>query len=143
MALKCPSSGNRQPWKVYYTTNQQLYDRIRVNNYVSKDIYNFLIVTMTPQLFSKGEQAAQQPMLNAGIFLHSLVMSIHAFGMGSCLFQMIRTDNSESQYQRTKITANIPDNEDIVAMIGFGYLKEEYAIIDTHRKDIDEILCIF
>ena len=34
----------------------------------------------------------------------------------------------------------IPENEDIVAFIGYGYLKDTYPVISSHRKEIEEVL---
>ena len=35
------------------------------------------------------------------------------------------------------------ENEDIVAFIGYGRLKNEYKVISSHRKEVDEVLVDF
>ena len=78
-----------------------------------------------------------QPWIDGGIFAESMIMAIHAKGLGACLFQCIK---ETKKYAKVKQMANIPDNEDIVCFIGFGYLKDEVKYIGTHRKDTNDIL---
>lgn len=132
--MRCPSSCNRQPWLVYYSENKDL-GIYKPDPAVSKDIHNFLIVTVNNSLFSQNELF--QSWINGGIFLNSIIMAIHARGMGACLFQEIK--NSE-HCKKIKRLADIPESQDIVALIGFGYLLDNYKIIDTHRKRVEDVL---
>ena len=138
IAVKCPSACNRQPCKVYYTNNFEKIKDLRPDPVISKDIYNFLIVTVNKSMFSLRE--VLQPWINGGIFIESLILAIHSKGLGACLFQQLKHTNN---YEKLKITADIPDNEDIVAVIGFGYIDDNCPVVETHRKDVSEILVEF
>lgn len=137
-ALICPSAANRQPCKVYYPKESEKIRELLPDKYVSKDVYNFLIVTINKSFYSSAELFS--PWIDGGIFINSLVMAIHSRGLGSCLFQYLKTNPN---YQSFKETVGIPENEDIICCVGLGYPKNEYNIIETHRKDIDEILIEF
>ena len=133
----CPSACNRQPCKVYFTEDiTKIYD-IRPDKNVTKDIYNYLIVTVNKSLFSNNE--VLWPWINAGIFLQSLAMAIHAKGLGACIFGNMKYSTTDSNFRKL---AEIPDNEDIVAYIGFGELLDEYYVIEKHRDD-NNILKLF
>lgn len=131
----CPSECNRQTCKVYYSQDCEKSTKYRPDPMVTKDIYNFLIVTVNKSMYSSHE--VLQPWIDGGIFLESLVLAIHAKGLGSCLFQQIK---ETELYNNIKENAGISENEDIVALIGFGYLLDDFPVVETHRKDVDEVL---
>lgn len=137
-AMKCPSACNRQPCKVYYTDDFEKIKDLRPDPVISKDIYNFLIVTVNKSLFSNRE--VLQAWINGGIFLESLILAIHSKGLGACLFQQLK---HTSNYKKLKDLANIPDKEDIVAVVGFGYIDDDCPVVETHRKDVEDILVRF
>ena len=72
--------------------------------------------------------------------MQSLILAIHSKGMGACLFQQLKHTD---KYKQLKFAANIPDKEDIVAVIGFGYIEVDCPVVETHRKNVDEILVKF
>ena len=134
-ALICPSACNRQPCKVYYSPNPEKIRDLFPDKSVTKDVFNLLVVTVNKSFYNVRELF--QPWLDGGIFVESLIMAIHSRGLGACLFQYVKTN---SNYQKLKDRVGIPDNEDILCCVGFGYLKDEYPIIETHRKDVSEML---
>ena len=138
LAQICPSECNRQSVKVYYTSESEKIRNLFPDLHVTKDISNILIVTVSKSYYSSND--VLQPWIDGGIFLESMVMAMHAHHLGTCLFQCIK---NTKRYYETKKAANIPDNEDIVAFIGYGRLKEQYQVISTHRKEIDEVLIDF
>ena len=100
--------------------------KLRPDKNVTKDIYNYLIVTVNKSLFSNSE--VLWPWINAGIFLQSLIMAIHAKGLGACIFGNMKYSTTDNNFRKL---ARIPDNEDIVAYIGFGELLDEYFVIEN------------
>ena len=138
LAQICPSECNRQSIKVYYTAESEKIRNLFPDPLVTKDIANILIVTVNKSYYSSTD--VLQPWIDGGIFLESMVMAIHAHHLGACLFQCIK---NTKRYYETKKVANIPDNEDIVAFIGYGRLKEQYHVISTHRKEVEEVLVDF
>ena len=135
IAKICPSECNRQTCKVYYTKDQDKLRKLYPDPIVTKDIYNMLIITVDKSSYSM--QEVLQPWIDGGIFAESMIMAIHAKGLGACLFQCIK---ETKRYESIKQLANIPKNEDIVCFVGFGYLKDSIKFISTHRKDTNDIL---
>lgn len=135
IAQICPSACNRQSTKVYYLKNSEMMRSLFPDPIVTKDIYNLLIVTVNKSYYSTSE--VLQAWIDGGIFLESLVFAIHAKGLGACLFQCLK---NTKKYYDVKNRIGIPENEDIVAFIGYGYLKDTYPVISSHRKEIEEVL---
>ena len=134
-AQVCPSACNRQSAKVYYIEDSEALRPLFPDPFVSRDIYNLLVVTVNKAYFSTGE--VLQAWIDAGIFIQSLVMAIHSRGLGSCIFQCIKgTANS----LKIKEALGIPKNEDIAAYIGYGYLPDSFTYIATHRREVEECL---
>ena len=138
VAQICPPACNRQSTKVYYTSNSETLRKLFPDPAVTKDIYNILIVTVNKSYYSTNE--VLQAWIDGGIFLESIVMAMHSHRLGTCLFQCLKNTR---RYHQVKESVGIPDNEDIVAFIGYGRLKDEYKVISTHRKEVDEVLVDF
>lgn len=137
VAQICPSACNRQPIKVYLAPRGTKMRKLYPDPSVSKDVHNLFVVTVNRAYYSSSE--ALQPWIDGGIFLESLVMAIHGRGLGSCLFQCLK---GTKRYNEVKELVVIPEHEDIVAFVGFGYLPDECEFISTHRKGLDEVLVV-
>ena len=135
IAQQCPSACNRQSTKVYYLVDSEQMRLLFPDPAVTKDIHNLLIVTVNKSYYSTAE--VLQAWIDGGIFLESMVMALHSHHLGACLFQCMK---NTKRYTDVKKVVNIPDNEDIVAFIGYGKLKNEYKVISKHRKEINEVL---
>lgn len=138
IAAICPSACNRQPCKVYYTNDPESIRKLFPDKGVTKDVFNLLFITVNKSFYNVKELF--QPWIDGGIFVESLIMAIHARGYGTCPFQYVK---SNPNYQELKDRLGIPSNEDVVCCVGMGYLKDTYNIIETHRKDVSEIMVRF
>ncbi|WP_308692787.1 nitroreductase family protein [uncultured Treponema sp.] len=133
-----PSACNRQPCKVYYATSREANDRII--NYVNDtrtvrtNIHNFFIVTCDKHKFTPGE--LYQDYINGGIFLSYLILSIHAQGMGSCIFQYVQHNKRDNEIHSVLC---IPENETIIAFVGYGEIQNENNILCASRCDFDDM----
>lgn len=134
----CPSACNRQPTKVYYTSESEKIRKLFPDPVVTRDIYNILIVTINKAYYSSSE--VLQAWIDGGIFLESMVMALHSHRIGSCIFQCLK---NSKRYFEVKKAVGIPENEDIVAFIGYGRLRNAYRVISSHRKEVDEVLIDF
>ncbi len=137
-ALYCPSACNRQPFKVYFSENPDTVKRIVhsiVDGFVSPYVHDALIVTCDRSLLLPHELDDQE-YVNGGIFLGYLVMSIHAHGLGSCLFQFLRVDSRQHVVRRE---FGISDSEVISAFIGIGEPEDEILCACAQRRPVDEI----
>ena len=129
-----PSACNRQPCKVYYSMNPEITAEIlrKCDGFVtdSGDIHNCFIVTCDRSLLHRAELNDQE-LLNSGIFLGYLVMSIHAHGLGSCLFQFLQADRRQESIKRE---FGIKSSEIIAAFVGFGELDDEVITACAQRR---------
>lgn len=134
-----PSACNRQPCKIYYSCNEQSIARIIKaipDTFVTKEVHDAFIVTCDRNLLYSSELNDQE-FVDSGIFLAFLVLSIHAHGLGSCIFQFLQADRRQAKIKRE---FNIKDNEVITAFIGFGEVEDENVIACAQRRPNDSIM---
>ena len=127
-ALYCPSACNRQPFRVYYSEDRgKIAEIIKLgaDGFVAPGVHDCLIVTCDRALFSPAELDDQE-YVNGGIFLGYLVMSIHAHGLGSCLFQCLRSGFAKQALIRHVF--GISESEVIVCCVGIGELEDEVNV---------------
>lgn len=137
-ALRAPSACNRQPVKCYYTMDQhkiKMCDSLIPGNSAIKDkTPNFIIVTTSRQYFGLYEY--NQWYVNGGIFLGYLRLSLHAKGIGNCLYQW--PINAEEKQLRSLYA--IPETEKIIGIVGIGYFPERAHCIVAQRRAVEEVL---
>ena len=136
-----PSACNRQPCKVYFTENPETIERIKkyIDGFVSPCVHDCLIVTCDRALLLLSERNDQE-YINGGIFLAYLVMSVHAHGLASCLFQFLQVNSRQNAIKRE---FGIPENEIIVAFLGIGEPEDEVICACAQRRPVEEIaICI-
>lgn len=138
LAACAPSACNRQPSKVYWTSDEKTVSEVDKlvpgNKGFENAVPNWAIVTSNRRMFGKTESL--QWYVNGGIFVSYFVQALQSYGLGSCIFQMPITFNTIPQLRKI---ANIPQNEAIVCMIGFGYPKDEVKHIMADRRKSNEI----
>lgn len=138
LAVCAPSACNRQPSKVYWTSDENTVAKIDKcvpgNKGFENVVPNWAIVTTDRKMFGKMEML--QWYVNGGIFISYFVQALQVYGLGSCIFQMPITFHSIPEIRKL---ANIPQNEAIVCMVGFGYPKEEIKHIMADRRKGKEI----
>ena len=142
LASCAPSACNRQPVKVYATTEftkvVAVSSLIPGNKGFEDEIPNWAIVTADRRMFGSSEPL--QWYINGGIYLAYLVQSFHAFQIASCIFQIPAT-HSDTPKLRSLI--GVPDNEAIIAAVGYGYAKKGNKVLVAARRPVDEVLVLF
>lgn len=136
-----PSACNRQPCKVYFTENPDTIKRIKkyIDGFVSPCVHDCLIVTCDRALLNPAERNDQE-YINGGIFLAYLVMSVHAHGLASCLFQFLQVNMRQNDIKRE---FGIPESEIIVAFLGIGEPEDEVICACAQRRPVEEIaVCV-
>ena len=137
LALCAPSACNRQPCKVYFSKggSAEIVSRgIRGNRGFESSIHQFAVVTCDRAMFSGAE--LYQWYVNGGIFLYSLTLSLHAYGIESCIFQWLAGDRGTE----TRNALGISDAEAIVGVAGFGYPAEGAKVLAAQRRDASQIM---
>ncbi|MBQ7544511.1 MAG: nitroreductase family protein [Synergistaceae bacterium] len=137
-ALYCPSICNRQPFKVYFSENPDTVKRIikaGVEPFVAPNVHDALIVTCDRALLTPAEMNDQE-FLNGGIFLGALVLSIHAHGLGSCLFQFLQVN---ARQEKIRQEFGISSSEVISAFVGIGEPEEEVVYACAQRRPVETV----
>lgn len=133
----CPSACNRQPVKVFWTSNQesvtQIDDCIPGNKGFEKTIPNYAIIAVDRNLFNAGESI--QWYINGGIYTSFFVLALRNYGLESCIFQLPLFWEKLPEIRRI---AAIPDNFAMICAVGFGYPKEKIKRLCATRKPVSE-----
>lgn len=142
-ALYCPSACNRQPFKIYFSEDRKKIARIiklGADGFLADGIHDCVIITCDKALQSMGE-IDDQEYVNGGIFLGYLVMSVHAHGLGSCLFQCLRT--SVTKQDKIRQAFGISQSEAIVCCMGIGELEDDVVCACAQRRNITDVaICL-
>ena len=142
MAIHAPSACNRQPEKIYFTSDHIKSDQIKMlipgNKGFENEIFNWAIITEDRCLFGLNEPL--QWYVNGGIFLAYFVQSLHAYGIGSCIFQIPATHENTP---KLRALLSIPEREAIIAAVGLGYPEEKNKFLAAERRPVDEVLVKF
>lgn len=139
LAIHAPSACNRQPCKIYYTSDEMKV--IKISHFIEgirgfeDAVPNWAVVTADRDLFRKTEYF--QWYVNGGIFLGYFLQALHACHLGSCTFQ---TPINYSGTQKLRAFVGIPENETIIAAVGYGYIPKETKVICSSRKAEDKVL---
>lgn len=135
-----PSACNREPWKFYCSLDREKSQKIASaapkQSFLGGIPY-FGVVTVDKTLFASNE--INQWYVNGGIFLGYLSLSFHHCGMGSCIFQYPVLSESASELRST---VGISENEEIIAIVGFGKYPDEAKCIYADRRPDNDILQI-
>lgn len=138
LASTAPSACNRQPIKVYITTDPKIVMRISDiipgNQGFEDEIINWAIVVADRNMFAPGE--ALQWYINGGIYLSYFIEALHAYNLGSCIFQIPIVHSATS---KLRDLVAIPNNEAIIAAVGFGYPSKENKFLAASRKPVEEV----
>lgn len=142
LAQNAPSACNRQVVNIWYSLEKEKNDIIDEcvpgNGSFKNEIPYYFVVAADKYAFVDNELF--QWYVNGGIYIGYLTMAIHAFGLGSIVFQWPNCCKDELKIR--KVTG-IPDEYAIVAIVGFGEMDDEIKAICASRKNVEEIAHIF
>lgn len=142
LAQHAPSACNRQSVKVYFTNSTQKVKEIDGlipgNKGFEGEIPNWVIITADRFMFGYSEPL--QWYVNGGIYLAYFVEALHAYKIGSCIFQIPPIHQNTPKLRNV---ASIPDSEAIIAAVGLGYAKSPNKFLAAMRKPVNEVLVRF
>lgn len=141
LANMSPSACNRQPSKVYFTSERKIVDRvdelITGSSGFKGEIPNYIIVTTNRACFMNEEQ--YQWYINGGIYLSYLTLALHSLGIGNCIMQWKAFYKTEDELKKLM---GISSYEAIIAVVGCGYYQEDTKCIYAQRKTVNDTLSI-
>lgn len=140
IARYTPSVCNRQSWKAFLVdkSNPELLAKfLKVQNGnrgFTEHISSLIIVTSKLSSFFQRER--NQAFVDGGMFAMSIIMSLHAKGLGTCCL-----NTSYTAYENEEFKKVMSLDEDCIPImfIAVGYLPEDYKVAISHRKPVDEI----
>ncbi len=137
-----PSVCNRQGWEVILIKNKILVDKVlslQNGNSGIENIQSVLVVCSTLTSFFDSNER-NQPYIDGGIFLMSLLNSLHYKNIASCTLNWAV---HKSQDNKLRKLLNIDNSRVVISFIGIGsYNKEEIKIASSYKKPLKNILKI-
>ena len=133
LAQCAPSACNRQAVRVYAIDSKKYVQDLNINlegiGGFTDDIDQFLLIT--GKLSAYDEFEYNQFVVSAGIFAGYLSLALHAYHIGACIIQRsLRTSKQWIQFCKKN---NIPEDEQIVCMIGIGCMKDSTIVPISYR----------
>ena len=140
LALRTPSACNRQPWKVYYTSEKakklSILKHQAGNAGFGEEIPTLVLITADRAAFGS-PQERNQHWIDGGMFSANLVLAFHSLGLLSCCLNWAVKPNTDWRLRRL---LDLPKCEDIIMMISVGYPNEENISCVSPRKEIQHYL---
>lgn len=138
-----PSVCNRQAWKVFVVEaenkdlKRKLLNLQNGNRGFGENISSLLVITGKLSSFFEFER--NQAYIDGGLFSMSLLLALHAKGLGTCCLNTAFTADKLKNFKKVA-----PVDEDCVPImyIAVGNLKEEYKVAISKRKPVDEVMKI-
>lgn len=143
LAKYSPSVCNRQAWKTYVIqdSNKELKARLlevqNGNKGFGETISALIIVTGKLSSFFSYER--NQVFIDGGMFAMSLVLALHAKGLGTCCLNTSYTAEKNIAFNNA---IDIDDDSVPIMFIAVGHLKPEFKIAISERKPLDEIVSV-
>lgn len=140
-AQQTPSSCNRQTCKVYAFTDKRSIARVLAhhdgNRGFGDQLGGVFVVTVDLSHWNAvGER--NQGWVDGGMFAMTLALGLHAEGLGAC---MLNWSAPRERDRALRACLAIPDNEIVITLIGFGYMRDEFRVPVSRRKPLDMVLC--
>lgn len=141
-ASLAPSACNRQPVKVFWTSNPDkvatIGQLIPGNKGFEGEVPNWAFITVDKRMFGVSE--CLQWYVNGGIYVSYFILACHANHIGSCIFQLPIAHKSINEIRKI---ANIPNYCAIICAVGFGKPKAEVKRIMASRKPVSDYKEVF
>ena len=139
LALKTPSVCNRQPWKVYTTSNKnKIAELLRLqkgfNGYELPPTLS--LVTVDRRSFI-GSYERNEAYIDGGLFLMNFDFSLTYFGLASCILNSMLPNEEQ---RKVKKILGISPSEVLIAFVAAGYPKDEVLAAKSARKPTNEVL---
>ena len=138
-ALRCPSACNRQGTRVYIISGAKksfLSDWVTGIGGFGDSIEKYIIITGKLSEYREDEQF--QYLVSSCIFAGYLTLTLEAANIGSCVIQ--RPVLFCKKWKKLQKELSIPEDEQIVLMIGIGMKKEVYKVPVSYRLQYEDLV---
>ena len=139
IAKYCPSACNRQSSKVYFIDNPYKVKKILQTqggtNATIPHINQLLVISSDRGFFfTSGER--NQHLIDGGIFLESMLLSLHHLKIATCPLHWSLNYWKEKSVKRM---LSLSKSEKIIALIAIGYIDNQFKTPASQRKNIQEL----
>ncbi len=142
IALSTPSVCNRQAWSVYALTKKELILKALAfqngNRGFADGIPLLFVVAADLRRFVSVEER-NQGWIDGGLFSMTLMLAIHAKGLGSCPLNWSATRENDRGLRKL---LGIPEHEVVIMMISAGNLPTQFKVTASPRRSVTSILKI-
>ncbi len=142
-AIKTPSVCNRQAWKVVAITNKDLIEKSLAlqngNRGFSESIHNLFVIEVDLGYFLSVTER-NQAWIEGGLFSMTLMLALHARGLGSCPLNWCAEEKNDRQLRDL---LNIPEGRIVIMMIAFGRPTKDLACPASPRKTAASLIEYF
>lgn len=140
ISLKTPRTCNRETRRVYTAYDRELREELLGYHLGNRGFGHalgvVLVVTVDLREFDMvGER--NQAWIEGGMFTMSLVYSLHAEGLGTCVLNW-SVDCDQDRAIRERFV--IPDYEVIIALVGAGHLPEAIQVAASPGPKVGQVL---
>ena len=140
LASRYPSACNRQPTRVHVVDKDLLVKSGYSSGYNLNEAYDkFLIVTSKLSAFQIFDNF--QYIVSSSIFIGYLSLTLHLYGIGGCVLKQPVLYSKKSRKKAECI--GLPKDEQLIAMIGIGMLKDEFNVPVSNRLNCEHIISYF
>lgn len=140
MASRSPSVCNRQGARVYVYLDPD--DRKRVLSFQDGNVgfgecgSVVCVVTSDMSIFYKSGER-NQAYVDGGLFAMSLVLALHALGLGSCMLNWSKAPRQDIPMRKA---LGIPDSEVVVTLLVAGSLLSNFPVAASPRRALKDIM---
>lgn len=139
LSLNCPSACNRQGFHVYVLSGDRKNTMAEwaagIGGFADK-VDKYVVITGKVSKYRDDEQF--QYVVSASIFSAYLSVVLQSLNIGACVVQ--RPLVYSSQWNSFRKNLHIPEDEQIVVMLGVGMLKKEYNVPVSKRLPYEEMV---
>lgn len=138
IALKSPAVCNRQDGYVHVVEDKQLIKKMTDMHGGARgfadQIDKLLVITNKLSNFWEcGER--NQCWIDGGLFAMSLILGLHARGIGSCCLNWSKRAEDD---KAMRSLLGLPDSEVIIMLLAVGSIPEQLNVAYSYRKPLDE-----
>lgn len=135
-----PSVCNRQAWKAYVIdhTNPELKQRFLSVQNGNRGFGEYIssLIIITGKLSSFFDYERNQVFVDGGMFAMSVVLALHAQGLGTCC---LNTSYTAQKNEAFKKVMDLDKDCVPIMFIAVGNLKDKYKVAASTRKPLAEI----
>ncbi|WP_428415422.1 nitroreductase family protein [Methylibium sp.] len=137
-----PSACNRQPWRVHvYRDSQRIKRMLELqsgNAGFGHQLTTLLVICADSRSFFDATER-NEPYIDAGLFVMSLILALQARGLASCCLNWCVSPETDNAGHKR---GSIPDHEKIVMYLAVGYPDAQALVPRSPRRSLDEFITV-